>query len=478
MPASGKDGQKKYAMGVVALSLLNVAAIVSLKNLPTQAEYGLSIVFYLACSSLFFFIPSALVSAELATGWPKRGGVYLWVREAFGPRWGFVAIFMQWVENLPWFPAVFAFASSAIAYIIAPAWASNRYFTFAVIVIAIWICTFANFRGMKWSAFLSNSGVVVGTIIPGVLIILLAILWLALGRGSEVSFTWAALLPDLSNLTQIMLLAGMLMALAGMEMSAVHVLDVKNPSRDYPIAIFLSAAIVIVLSILGSLAISIVIPANQLSLAAGVLQAFAQFFSAFHVAWATPIIAFLLAYGAFTMAVTWMIGPSKGLLEVAREGYLPRMWQKRNQHHMPTGILLIQAVVASLLACAVLLMPTVSSAFWLMSALAAQLYLIMYLLMFAAAIRLRYSQADVPRAYMVPGGNAGMWAVAGIGWLASLAAILAGFVPPETVRDAGAGAIGGYMAFLIVGCAAFVALPIIFFRLSESHPEWRVAEDS
>jgi len=475
---SGNGGQKKYAMGVIALSLLNVAAIVSLRNLPSQAEYGLSIVFYLTCSSLFFFIPSALVSAELATGWPKLGGVYLWVKEAFGPRWGFTAIFMQWVENLPWFPAVFAFASSAIAYIVAPAWASNRYFTFAVIIALIWICTFANFRGMKWSAFLSNSGVVVGTIVPGVLIIILAVVWLGLGEGSEISFTWAALLPDLGNLTQIMLLAGMLMALAGMEMSAVHVMDVENPSRDYPVAIFLSAAIVIVLAVLGSLAIAIVIPAGDLSLAAGVLQAFAQFFSAFNIAWATPIIAVLLAYGAFSMAVTWMIGPSKGLLEVAKEGYLPRIWQKRNAHRMPTGILLIQAGVASILACAVLLMPTVSSAFWLMSALAAQLYLIMYLMLFAAAIRLRYTQPSVPRAYKVPGGNAGMWTVAGIGWLASLAAILAGFVPPQAVRDAGAGAITGYMAFLLVGCASFVALPLVFFHLSKSRPQWRVDQNS
>jgi putative glutamate/gamma-aminobutyrate antiporter len=460
-------------MGVVALSLLNVAAIVSLKNLPTQAEYGLSIVFYLACSSLFFFIPSALVSAELATGWSKAGGVYLWVREAFGPRWGFVAIFMQWVENLPWFPAVFAFASSALAYIIAPSWAANRYFTFVVMIALIWICTFANFHGMRWSAFLSNSGVVLGTIIPGVLIILLAIVWLALGEGSEVAFTWDALLPDLGNLTQIMLLAGMLMALAGMEMSAVHVMDVRNPKRDYPMAIFLSAAIVIVLSILGSLAIAIVIPVGDLSLAAGVLQAFAQFFSAFNVSWATPIIAVLLAYGAFTMAVTWMIGPSKGLLEVAKEGYLPRVWQKRNKHQMPSGILIIQACIASLLGSAVLFMPTVSSAFWLMSALAAQLYLIMYLLMFAAAIRLRHTEPDVPRAYRVPGGNPGMWVVAGVGWLASLVAILAGFVPPESVRDGGLRPIVGYLAFLIVGCVLFVALPIVFFRLSESHPEWR-----
>jgi amino acid transporter len=270
-----------------------------------------------------------------------------------------------------------------------------------------------------------------------------------------------------------MLLAGMLMALAGMEMSAVHVLEVRNPSRDYPLAIFLAAAIVIAISVLGSLAIAVVIPASELSLAAGVLQAFAQFFSVFELSWATPIIAILLVYGAVTQAVTWMIGPSKGLLEAAEEGYLPPAWQKRNAYRVPSGILLIQAGVASLLACAVLFMPDVSSAFWLMSALAAQLYLIMYMLMFAAAIRLRFSQPEVPRAYRVPGGAAGMCVVAGTGWLASLFVILAGFLPPDSVRAAGSGAVLGYVAFLVVGCGAFAALPLVFFQLSKSRPQWR-----
>ena len=112
-------------MGVRTLALLNVAAVLSIRNLPSQAEYGWSIIFYLTAASICFFLPSALVSAELASGWPENGGVYLWVKEAFGPRWGFVAIAMQWLENLPWFPAVLTFVAEAIAYVIDPALAKN-----------------------------------------------------------------------------------------------------------------------------------------------------------------------------------------------------------------------------------------------------------------------------------------------------------------------------------------------------------------
>ena len=149
---------KKSYMSVMTMSLLTVAAVLSLRNLPSEAEYGYSVIFYITMAAICFFVPSALVSAELASSWPQDGGVYLWVKEAFGPKWGFVAVFMQWVENLPWFPAVLTFVASSIAYVVNPAWAQNRWFVLITIWIMLWLATFLNFRGMRLSAWLSSSG--------------------------------------------------------------------------------------------------------------------------------------------------------------------------------------------------------------------------------------------------------------------------------------------------------------------------------
>ena len=90
-------------LGVFALAMINVASIVSPRNGPLMAEYGWSMFFFLGCSILLFLVPIALASAELATGWPKTGGVYAWVREAFGERTGFLAIWCDWSENLTFF---------------------------------------------------------------------------------------------------------------------------------------------------------------------------------------------------------------------------------------------------------------------------------------------------------------------------------------------------------------------------------------
>ena len=461
---------KKSFMSISTMSLLTVAAVLSLRNLPSEAEYGYSVIFYITMAAVCFFVPSALVSAELASSWPEDGGVYLWVKEAFGPKWGFVAVFMQWVENLPWFPAVLTFVASSAAYVFNPEWAQNRWFVLITIWVMLWLATFLNFKGMRLSAWLSSSGALAGTLIPGAAIILLAAGYVLAGKTPQITFSAGALIPELGNWNQLMLLSGMMVALAGMEMSAIHVTEMENPGRDFPRAIFRACFLVIVLSVLGALAIAIVIPPAQISLAAGADQAFAAMFRIFHIPWMTPVMCFLLSYGALTMVVTWVLGPSKGVLEVAKEGFLPRCWQRRNKEGMPTVILIIQAVISSLLALVVLFMPTISGAFWLMSALTAQLYMVMYLLMFAAAIKLRYSKPEIPRKYQVPGGKPGMWIVSGIAFLTSLFAIITGFIPTPEVRAKGTLHVIAYIAFLLIGTVIFILIPLWFFKRSQKTP--------
>ncbi|SDK48397.1 putative glutamate/gamma-aminobutyrate antiporter [Maridesulfovibrio ferrireducens] len=456
--------QKSSKLSVFTLMMINVAAIMSLRALPGLAEYGWSLIFYLTLASLCFFIPSALVSAELASGWQGEGGVYLWVKEAFGPKWGFVAIFMQWVENLPWFPAVLAFGASAIAYTFNPELAENKWFIVGVIQIALWVTTFLNFRDMKLSAFFSSSGAIVGTIIPGILIIVLGIIHVLSGKPSEIVFSMPALVPDIDSLQQLMLLAAMLVSFLGIEMSAVHVNEVKNPAKNYPRAIFAACLIIILLSTFGSLAIALVIPADGVSLSAGVCQAFDKLFKIHNMPSMTPIICFLLAYGALTMVVTWMVGPSKGIREVAKEGYLPKSWQKTNKYGIPTNILIIQTSLSAILSCVILFMPTVSSAFMLMSALAAQLYLIMYLLMFAAAIRLRYTHPEVKRGYTIPGGKIGIWIVSTVAMVTCLFVIVFGFIPPHAVRSQGMWPSLYYVGFLLTGVVVFTLVPLVFYH--------------
>ena len=75
-----------FTMSIKGMAMLTVCSVFSLRNLPSMAEYGWNIIFFLSAAAACFFIPSALVSAELASTYPQRGGVFIWVKEAFRPQ--------------------------------------------------------------------------------------------------------------------------------------------------------------------------------------------------------------------------------------------------------------------------------------------------------------------------------------------------------------------------------------------------------
>lgn len=467
MDANRTSPVSRRVLSVFTLAMINVAIIASLRGLPTMAEYGLTAVFFFVVAALVFLIPTALVSAELATGWPKRGGVYVWVKEALGPRWGFLAIWLQWLQNVIWYPTVLSFAAATFAFLISPALANNKFYALAVILAVYWGATLVNFRGMKTSGWISTAGVIGGTLVPGALIIGLGIAWLALGNPSQVQLSGAAFVPDLGKMSGVVLAASTLLFFAGMEVSATHAQEVKNPQRDYPKAIFIATLVVLAVFILGTLSIAVVVPGEKISLVAGLMQAFTVFLDKFHLAWLIPVVALLIAVGVFGQISTWIAGPSKGLLAVARQGYLPPFLQRVNRHGVQTPILIVQALIVTALSLVFLLMPTISSSYWILTALTAQLYLVMYVLLFISALRLRYTEPGVARAYKVPGGKLGMWLVTVVAVAAAAFTIAIGYFPPAQLQT---GNVFFYDAFLVLGMVIVFAVPLLVYQFRR--PGW------
>ena len=176
---NGDSGSKKSSkisktagISVMALIMINVTAVVSLRGLPAEAEYGLGSIFYYLFAALVFLIPVSLLSAELAASFPEKGGVYRWVGEAYGKRVGFLAIWLQWIESTIWYPTVLTFAAVSLVYIGANAdgsdvaLASNNIFVAIVCLVVYWGATLINLRGLKASAKVSKIGGIIGTIIP------------------------------------------------------------------------------------------------------------------------------------------------------------------------------------------------------------------------------------------------------------------------------------------------------------------------
>lgn len=399
-----EQSNKRRTLGTFTVAMLTVAAIVSLRNLPLNAELGLSSVTYLLLGALIFFIPVALITAELAAAWPESGGVYYWVSQAFNKPVGFFALWAAWMESITWFPAILIFTSTMLGYMLAPLFPgleNNSIFILLVTLIIFWGGTFINFFGIETSGLLSSIGVLLGTIIPGAIIIILGIYWFISGHPSQIHWSWQNLVPDM-EFESISIFAGVLLGLAGIELAVFHVKDTKNPQKTYPIAIILALLLILTIYILGTLAIGIVVPRENLSLAGGLVQAVEIFFSAFNWNWFVPLVALCLFVGSLSSINAWIIGPAKGMLAVANDGLLPRRLREVNKKQVPVSLLLFQVIIGSILSSIVWWLEDSSASIWILTALAAQFTFIQYLLLFFAALKLRYSQPNIVRSYKAP----------------------------------------------------------------------------
>ena len=464
--ADKAKGGPARTLGIFTLAMINMAAILTLRNLPLMAGYGLASVFFYAVAALTFFLPVALVAAELATAYPEAGGVYAWVKRGFSAEYGFLAVWMEWVENVVWFPTVLSFVAATIAYAITPSLDENKFFMVAVMLTVYWGATFVNFFGMKASGLISSIGTIAGTLIPGGLLIIMALVWLCMGKPVQFEVSWDAFIPDL-KLPNLAFFAGVILGYFGIEMAAFHAREARDPRKDYPKAILLAVVAIVALFMMGSLAIAVVVPAKDISLVAGLMQAMERFFDPFGLGWVVPILAVLAAAGGIAQISTWLVGPSKGLLATARDGSLPHSLQGVNKAHMPVSILVAQGLVSTVFVLLFLLVPNANSFYWILSALTTQLTVIMYILMLAAGIRLRYKDPQAERPYRVPGGNLGMWVVAGVGLAACFFAFFIGFVPPITLST---GKFIGFEAFLILGIVLLSLPPFIMSKIKK--PSW------
>lgn len=453
-------------ISVFVLAMLNVAIMASLRNLPLVASYGLGAVTLFFLVAVTFLIPSALISAELATGWSKGGGVYIWVREALGDRWGFFAVWMQWVHNVAWYPVILSFVATTIAHIFYAPLAENNVFVLGIILVSFWGMTFLNYLGIETSSWFSTIGVILGTILPGLLIISLGIIWIIHGNPIHTHLSFSALVPKLNNIGDLVFLAGLFLAFAGLEVSSAHAREVQNPQKNYPKAILFAALITFSVFMLGSLAIAFVIPVENISLAAGLMEAFHQFFAHYNLIWILPIMGVLLVIGAVAEVNAWIVGPVKGLYATTNHGNLPPLFHKVNKHGVPVNLLLFQGIIVSIASLVLLELPSISAAFWMLSAMSAQIYLVMYILMFIAAIRLRYVKPNVPRAYKVPFEKRGIWLFAIMGIMACGFVILLGFFPPTQLD---VGNLLFYELFLTLGLVIMAAIPLIIFAFRKPH---------
>ncbi len=451
-----------------ALALLTVASVGNLGSAAPLAVVGLASVFLYVLPALIFLVPVSLVAAELASGWP--GGVYNWVSQGISAPMGLLAVWCEFAQTIFFYPSLLAYVAGTLAYVFDPSLAANGVYNAVIIVVLFWGGVLLCSLGPTLVARLGSRGTGIGTLIPAAILIALGFAWLAQGHHPAAPMTASHLLPPWNGVASIVLVVNSFFTYAGVEVNAVHVNELRNPAREYPKSIFLAMALVLAVFILPTLAISWVIPSAKISFTVGVMQAFRSLFDHFGLGFAVPVIAIALAVGALAGMISWLDGPSEGLLLIGRRhGYLPPYFQKVNRQGIEVRIIAAEGVVITLIAVLYAFIPSVSHAYWIFTTLATQVYLIMYVLMFVAVLRLRRSQPDHPYGYRAPA----LGLLCLVGGISSVAAFVIGFIPPSQFGHLNPLTYGLRIlaGILVVG----ILPPLLMDRFRK--PGWKAADD-
>jgi amino acid transporter len=454
---------RRKKLSLFAIVMMNVVIVANLQMMTATAVYGYQLIFFYLVAGLTFFLPCMLIIAELSTAHPITGGSYIWVERAFGKRWGFFAGSLVWLSNVIWYPTIFSLLATIIAYIVAPTLATNTLYTIGTAIVLFWTVTLLNAFGIRVSSLVSSLCSVTGIILPTLILIGLGAFWLMSGHPSEIPFSFKSLIPDFTGSSRLAFLTQVVISLVGIEMSAVHAGDMQTPKRMIPRAMWVSSAIILLIVVLAPLAIALVIPQTQIGIVSGLIDALQAFFRHLQIPALLFLVMLALVFlGNFGSTAAWMIGSTRGMQVASRECHMPLLFQKTNRHKAPIGILLLEGVIFTLL-CSLFFFSTISNSYWILLQLASQITLLYYLLIFAAAIKLKKELASHADSFRIPGGTRGTLVAAILATVTALTVFVFGFFPPDT----GTVSLGAlYAPLMILGVIACLGVPFFFLKLS------------
>jgi amino acid transporter len=445
-------------LSTFALIMMTVVSVDSVRNLPASALFGSHVIGYYLLAMLFFLIPCALASAYLSSKYPE-GGIYVWVQQTLGKNWALFAIWCQWIENVIWFPTLLSFLIGSFFFTFFPHWTHHSGMITIGIILLFGGMTWLNWYGVQFSAKLSVWCAWIGSLIPMLLVIFLAGFWCLLGYPSQISISLHDIVPTFSTQNMVSL-AAIALSFCGVELVAVHGSEIDQPEKKLPKALLIASLVIGLTLLFGSLAIAVVLPAHKISLVAGLMQAFYAFFDAFGLTSILPLLMFMIFLGGMGSIVNWIIAPVKGLQLAAADGYLPAIFSQQNKNRVPTHLLLVQFTLVLLIAFIFQLSKTINASYWILTVVAAQFYMMMYVLMFVACLKTPGAK-NVKRSVSV---LAKFLAIFGI--IGSVFIFIISFIPPTDIVETSKMAFILEISCMLVGLTVPVLL-LIFYRKSQ-----------
>jgi amino acid transporter len=392
--------ETKGKMGLASLTLFNVCAVLVIDTLTASASLGPSAITWWLITLVLFVIPYGLISSELATTYPGEGGIYDWVKRAFGVKWAVRTTFYYWINVALWMPAVYIMFAGMFSEMFFPGLGLWPQIAICVALtgLTVWICNVSVDTGV----WVTNIGALAKVIVISVLGVGGFIYAAKHGVANE--FSLETMTPNFDS--ALGFLPVIVFNLLGFELVACMGDEIKNPTKDIPKSIFLSAAIVTGLYIFGTLGILLALPVEDIGLVSGIVSTLQTLFGGGTFGNAMATVVGVLALITFIAnMVTWTMGASRAAMESAQQGELPAYVAKEDPvHKTPVGANNITGIISA----AVIIIYGLTSGesdelFWSVFAFSSCIFLLPYLLMFPAHIKLRNLDPTITRPFKVPG---------------------------------------------------------------------------
>jgi amino acid transporter len=400
--AASPNGLERV-LGRADLVLFTVCAILTMDTLASSAAMGAAWFSWWVIAMVFFFIPYGFITAELGSAWPAEGGVYVWVREAFGPKWGSAAAWMYWINNAYWLPSVYLIFAGTFGQMFLKT--HSTWQDAGIAIVMTWVTVLIGVVRLEISKWVPN----LGALVKALIFLVLGVLGLTVffrGRPPANELSFAKAMPRWND--TLAYLPALLYSTFGFELMSSAGGEMKNPKRDVPRVILWSGALIAVLYAFAIGGILYAVPMEKLSIVTGTWDALAALGSEFGRAGDTAIFLLGLGflYACVSNVVTWSLGSNRVAAVAAEEGMLPEaLGRLHPRFHTPYLAFVWTGVVSTaLLVGGALLSSSQSNVFWMTFRLTALCLLLAYLLVFPAFVVLRKRRPDQPRPYRVPGG--------------------------------------------------------------------------
>ena len=388
------------------LVMLNISALFGIRWIArsTSDTYlGLGAIPMWVLMMFLFFVPQAFMCAEMAASYPHDGGLAYWVKVAFGTKYGFLVSWMHWTALIFWFASFLTFFSVNATYMVGrPDLANNKLLVLIMSIAIIWILSIASMKGMEFGKYLTSAGSL-GSTVPTVCLIVMSFLTVVILKKAPSAsvYSMATMTPKLT-MSSLVEISSIMFSYTGAQLAANFISEMENPQKNYPKAIITAAAIIGVLYVIGSTALTMLLPPSKIQSSTGVLDALTRACELLGVPMVfVQVVAFGIALSVLGALVLYIAQPTKMLFGFVEPGVFSERITKVNEHGIPTKAVIFQAILVSTLLIGVSYLPGVEVIYNTLVTMTALTTLFPYVFLFLAYGKIKREKEDLAGLYVM-----------------------------------------------------------------------------